>query len=58
MHTILLSLTISFKMGSPAAYESLGSVDPWQTTLFARLSDAIEMTAVRGVELWKPLQRV
>lgn len=39
--------------------ERLGSLGPWQTTLFARLSDAIEMTAVqRGVERWQPLQRV
>lgn len=33
----------------------LGSGQGWQETLFAGLSDAIEMTAVqRGVERWRP----
>jgi hypothetical protein len=34
--------------------ERLGGLVRWQHTLFARLSDAIEMTAVqRGVERWR-----
>lgn len=38
--------------------ERLGCVGQWQTTLFARLSDAIEVTAVqRGVERWQPPKR-
>ncbi|WP_338820609.1 HNH endonuclease domain-containing protein [Acidovorax temperans] len=39
--------------------ERLGRHGSWQTTLFARLSDAIEMTAVqRGVERWSPTKRL
>lgn len=35
--------------------ERLNGLGRWQETLFARLSDAIEMTAVqRGVERWRP----
>jgi SAM-dependent methyltransferase len=38
--------------------ERLGGLGRWQETLFARLSDAIEMTAVqRGVERWQPQPR-
>jgi SAM-dependent methyltransferase len=36
--------------------ERLGVLGRWQETLFARLSDAIEITAVqRGVERWRPV---
>jgi SAM-dependent methyltransferase len=38
--------------------ERLGGMGDWSSTLFARLSDAIEWTAAqRGVERWRPIQK-